>query len=480
MGKGPDLPDFSGGNDFGKRVSPDSESQNKIVWVESQDVYKPILKSISDFTNERGISDQYTEVYIREDALEDLKTHLKSNLRVEQGGILFGNAYSDPHYGIYVEITAAVAAPKTIGTGASLEFTSDSWLSIMNYARSQHPQENIVGWYHSHPNLGVFMSGTDMNTQRAFFHHPWCLSIVCDPVRKQIGYFLGERAIAVCPSIFGQIGQSIEKFDWNASTNDFSLHSNENNIQSAKDNEQPNRVNEGRSRRQNRRSTVPFWLIIALIIILGLMGSILLNNLLNYRISKPVSPFDADMENIPLSVFKHLETRQFFLGYRLVKIGEKIGGGDEVTLLVIPKKIIENANDFQLVTDILTPKQPDQNNEKVEDVEVSQLRDLMKNPENLSGYNYTVTPNRESIDLRNVEGGVIVPMFSSHQASSVTSSTQGSTARRNRQQVSPSESSNNEEKLKRVVRSIVYIPRSIEYKDSNNETRTIEIKIRQD
>lgn len=101
-----------------------------------------------------------------------------------------------------MEVTAAVPAPATIGTGASLEFTPDSWVGIMNHAKATHPEANIIGWYHSHPNIGVFMSGTDMRTQRSFFPHPWCLSIVCDPVQNKIGYFLGEKAQKVEPNFF--------------------------------------------------------------------------------------------------------------------------------------------------------------------------------------------------------------------------------------------------------------------------------------
>jgi proteasome lid subunit RPN8/RPN11 len=167
----------------------------EIEWVECEDVYKPIEKPIQEFVTERGIDDKkFSQVYIVNTAHSALVEHLKADTRVEHGGILFGNAYNDSEQGIYVEITAAIAAPATMGTGAYLEFTAESWLGIMDYAKAAHPDANIVGWYHSHPNIGVFMSGTDMRTQRAFFHHPWCLSIVCDPIRNQIGYFLGEKA----------------------------------------------------------------------------------------------------------------------------------------------------------------------------------------------------------------------------------------------------------------------------------------------
>ncbi|MCL2925514.1 MAG: Mov34/MPN/PAD-1 family protein [Trichodesmium sp. MAG_R04] len=186
-----DLPPIDQDNSSSNQNS----EPNKIVWVESEDVYKPIRKLIKDFKSERGITNTKKErVYITEIALQNLREHLCSNITVEQGGILFGNAYVDPQYTVYVEIKSAVAAPSTIGTGAHLEFTSASWQGIMDYAKITHPQENIVGWYHSHPNLGVFMSGTDMNTQRAFFYHPWCVSIVYDPVRDDIAYFLGANA----------------------------------------------------------------------------------------------------------------------------------------------------------------------------------------------------------------------------------------------------------------------------------------------
>jgi len=50
----------------------------------------------------------------------------------------------------------------------------------------------IVGWFHSHPNLGAFFSGTDRATQRNFFAHDYSLGYVIDPVRKEDAYFIGR------------------------------------------------------------------------------------------------------------------------------------------------------------------------------------------------------------------------------------------------------------------------------------------------
>jgi COP9 signalosome complex subunit 5 len=44
--------------------------------------------------------------------------------------------------------------------------------------------ENVVGWYHSHPGYGCWLSGIDVNTQMANqkFQEPW-VAIVVDPTR---------------------------------------------------------------------------------------------------------------------------------------------------------------------------------------------------------------------------------------------------------------------------------------------------------
>ena len=198
----PQLPNFSEPDNSTVQDEPVLAQLNRIEWVECEDVYQSTRKSIKEFTAERDIPSKFSQVYILEEALASLIRHLKKDISVEHGGILFGQAYTDSEQGIYVEITAAVAAPATIGTSAHLEFTPDSWLGIMDYAKATHAKANIVGWYHSHPNIGVFMSGTDMRTQQAFFHHPWCVSIVCDPIRNEISYFLGEKAKVVKPVVF--------------------------------------------------------------------------------------------------------------------------------------------------------------------------------------------------------------------------------------------------------------------------------------
>ena len=174
---------------------------DQVIWNDCDDVYRPVNKSIEIFFQENNITSRLSPVYIQRDAYINILNHLKSDLSREQGGILFGHAYQDIQKGIYAKIINAVAAPNTFGSKAHLEFTAKTWQGIMEYAREIYPYENIVGWYHSHPNIGVFMSHTDMKTQESFFYHPWCLSIVYDPIKHEIGYFLGKEARPIRPII---------------------------------------------------------------------------------------------------------------------------------------------------------------------------------------------------------------------------------------------------------------------------------------
>jgi proteasome lid subunit RPN8/RPN11 len=57
----------------------------------------------------------------------------------------------------------------------------------------------VVGWYHSHPNIGAFFSGTDRKTQRAFFNHPYSVGLVIDPVRDDSAWFVGENSEELSP-----------------------------------------------------------------------------------------------------------------------------------------------------------------------------------------------------------------------------------------------------------------------------------------
>lgn len=110
---------------------------------------------------------------------------------VEAGGLLLGSRFAVETPGAIVSIEKFVPGTDFDGTGVSLALGTKVW----DDARPQMDAGYVVvGWVHSHPNLGAFFSGTDRKTQRAFFASPWQLGLCVDPVREQSAWFFGAES----------------------------------------------------------------------------------------------------------------------------------------------------------------------------------------------------------------------------------------------------------------------------------------------
>jgi len=56
----------------------------------------------------------------------------------------------------------------------------------------------IVGWYHSHPGHGLFLSQTDLDTHMQFYQFShYSLSLVVDPKSKEFGIWIYESGVGV-------------------------------------------------------------------------------------------------------------------------------------------------------------------------------------------------------------------------------------------------------------------------------------------
>jgi COP9 signalosome complex subunit 5 len=61
-------------------------------------------------------------------------------------------------------------------------------------------QENIVGWYHSHPNYGPWLSGIDVATQKSYQQTDPMVALVVDPIRSMIQEKIDIGAFRACPT----------------------------------------------------------------------------------------------------------------------------------------------------------------------------------------------------------------------------------------------------------------------------------------
>ncbi len=74
-----------------------------------------------------------------------------------------------------------------LATSVSVKFTRESFQTLAAEFRAKRtsPETVIVGWAHSHPGYGCFLSQTDVSTQEKFFSHPQSIALVIDPTKRE-------------------------------------------------------------------------------------------------------------------------------------------------------------------------------------------------------------------------------------------------------------------------------------------------------
>lgn len=131
--------------------------------------------------------------------LDEIDAYVGVDLRQERGGLLLGSHDSGAWS---VDVRAQLPALSADGRRDSLTFTHAAWKELDEEREKRFPQLRVVGWYHSHPDFGVFLSGHDRFIHEHFFSSPFHLAYVIDPVRRDCG-------------LFGWLDGRIEPVTWN-------------------------------------------------------------------------------------------------------------------------------------------------------------------------------------------------------------------------------------------------------------------------
>jgi len=68
--------------------------------------------------------------------------------------------------------------------------THRAWEDLSERKARWAPHLKVVGWYHSHPDIGVFVSADDTVAHKAAFGFEGSCAIVVDPIRREWGAFV--------------------------------------------------------------------------------------------------------------------------------------------------------------------------------------------------------------------------------------------------------------------------------------------------
>lgn len=123
-------------------------------------------------------------VYISSMALLKMLKHGRAGVPMEVMGLMLGDFVDD----YTIKCVDVFAMPQS-GTGVSVEAVDPVFQTkMLDMLKQTGRPEMVVGWYHSHPGFGCWLSGVDVNTQQSFEAlNQRAVAVVVDPIQSVKG-----------------------------------------------------------------------------------------------------------------------------------------------------------------------------------------------------------------------------------------------------------------------------------------------------
>jgi proteasome lid subunit RPN8/RPN11 len=174
---------------FGKEVAmPSSLSVIEEAFPDARTLlWVPKKTRHSEVNRERAADD--VVLVVTQEVLLAASRHVSQTLERELGGFLLGNRYRCATGRTYVIIDQLVEAERTESDDVSLSFTHESLRRLEDHLDKKFRGKALLGWYHSHPRMNVFLSSDDLTVHDAHFGKPWHSALVIEPEKHFGGFF---------------------------------------------------------------------------------------------------------------------------------------------------------------------------------------------------------------------------------------------------------------------------------------------------
>jgi len=145
------------------------------------------------------IVDTAETVYISSLALLKMLKHGRAGVPMEVMGLMLGEFVDD--YTVKV-VDVFFAMPQS-GTGVSVEAVDPVFQTkFLDMLKQTGRPEIVVGWYHSHPGFGCWLSGVDINTQQSFEAlNQRAVAVVVDPIQSVKGKVVIDAFRLINPQV---------------------------------------------------------------------------------------------------------------------------------------------------------------------------------------------------------------------------------------------------------------------------------------
>jgi len=132
-------------------------------------------------------------IFMTQNAYVRVCAHAGTDLDNEVGGWMAGKYCHDSQDGIpFIVIDTILPAVYTEQGAAHLTFTGDTQIALHNHLEEHYPEKVFLGWYHTHPRMGIFFSQWDTWLHQNFFPEPWQVALVIEPHQSIGGFFIRQ------------------------------------------------------------------------------------------------------------------------------------------------------------------------------------------------------------------------------------------------------------------------------------------------
>ncbi|KAI5169836.1 26S proteasome regulatory subunit N11 [Pancytospora epiphaga] len=133
-------------------------------------------------------------------ALLKMMKHGRAGIPLEVMGLMLGEFIDEYN----IKVVDVFAMPQS-GTGVTVEAVDPVFqTTMMETLKQTGRHETVVGWYHSHPGFGCWLSSTDVSTQSSF--EQLCkrtVAVVIDPIQSVKGKVVIDAFRNINPTALG-------------------------------------------------------------------------------------------------------------------------------------------------------------------------------------------------------------------------------------------------------------------------------------
>ena len=184
----------------------------EILETESVVTESSVVALPMNFVSVGTVEHDSVQVYIKQDVYKRIEKFAKEEMSKEVGSILIGD-YVDEKDRKTVVISNYIEAKYTDASASTLTFTHETWDYVYKEKDKKYPDKKIVGWQHTHPGYGIFLSNYDVFIQENFFNLPWQIAYVVDPIADTRGFFEWKNEKVAKMSgfyVYDEIGREIK------------------------------------------------------------------------------------------------------------------------------------------------------------------------------------------------------------------------------------------------------------------------------